>query len=81
MFEQENKQPTLAEIKKSYFKNLSEETELDFELNIVEVKKAINNLLWTYLPKDTTIGEAEDLAIDILGEINDLHTKYNKENS
>ena len=72
------KQPSLME-KNSYFKNLSEETDVDEEFDVVEVKKAINNFLWTHLPASATIGEAEELAIDILNEISDLYIKYPKE--
>jgi len=30
-----------------------------------ELKKTINELLWTYLPSHVTIGDAEDMACEI----------------
>jgi len=33
---------------------------------VTDLKMALNNLVWTYGPKDMTLGVAEDIACDAL---------------
>lgn len=40
--------------------------DMDYELDISEAKKEINNILFMMLPDDTTITELETLAIAML---------------
>lgn len=47
----------------------------EFETFLEEGKVEINNLLWKYLPGDTTLREAEEIAIGIYHTIS---RKWNK---
>ncbi len=47
-------------------------------LILKEQKIAINTLLWSYLPDDATLKEADEIACEMLERIRDLHIKYNK---
>jgi len=36
------------------------------ETSIEEIKKSINNIIWMYAPKETTLEKAEDAACKML---------------
>lgn len=38
---------------------------MDEDFDDSAVKMAINNLLWTYLPKETTLGRADAIAMQM----------------
>jgi hypothetical protein len=39
------------------------------EESLADLKNEINNLLWMYLPDSTTIGRAEQIAVQVYGVI------------
>lgn len=41
----------------------------NLEVDENELKKSINNLLWTFLPGETTFEEAEKIANDLFSQV------------
>jgi len=63
------------------FKQLvdSKESNEEREIRLNELKPEINNLLWEYLPEDTTMKEAEAIAFTIFMLITE-HRNFIKNN-
>lgn len=42
----------------------------------LDIKERINNLLWTLLPPDVTLGRAEQIAVKLCAEVADEWGRY-----
>lgn len=53
----------------------TEEHTLDTEQMPENIKELINNLLWAILPGNTTLREADDIALDLWHKVINLWSK------